>query len=188
MRQNLSCHIILNAFFPFHQFGVLGFLIIDDITLAVTLNLGILVHNRKTIRNLFQQLLVGSYGGECLGQHRHECRRGVIDLFGNSCIQCSDNSLIDRLICLVRLQLFLVFAGQFLGIFQLVHLGLVIERRKRTLGEHGLDPFLRNGIAALERLHHRIFPVNKLLVPIDFAIFVLCEIRIQFGNGTAVFG
>ena len=41
MRQNLSCHIILNAFFPFHQFGVLGFLIIDDVTLAVTLNLGI---------------------------------------------------------------------------------------------------------------------------------------------------
>ena len=109
-------------------------------------------------------------------------------MLGNSCIQCSDNGLIDRLICPVSLQLFLVFAGQFLGVFQFIHLGLVIQRGQRTLGEHGFNSLRRNGIAALKRLHHRVLAINELLVPIDFAIFVFCEVRIQLGNGTAIFG
>lgn len=50
------------------------------------------------------------------------------------------------------------------------------------------NSLLRNGIATLEGLHYRILTINELLVPVDFAIFILCEIRIQLGNGTAVFG
>ena len=39
----------------------------------------------------------------------------------------------------------------------------------------------------LERLHHNILPVQEFLVPIDFAEFTRLKIRIQLGDGRAVF-
>ena len=112
-------------------------------------------------------------------RHPHSIADGVV--------QIRKNRIVDRLADKKLIQLFLCFAVPLFHQFQVCKFYFVVKAVKCAFAHHRLNPFLRNGVTALEGLHHRVFPVNELLVPIDFAIFIFCEVRIQLGNGTAVF-
>lgn len=56
---------------------------------------------------------------------------------------------------------------------------------REPLGEHGFNPLRRDGIATLKGLHHRVFPVDELLIGVDFTVFVFYKIGIQLCDGRA---
>ena len=136
MRQNLTSHIVIDVFLKFNQFCILGFLIVNDITLVVTLDFSLLIHDRETICDLFQQLLVSGRCGQSLSQNRHECRRRIIDLIGYRSVQCCDDSFVNRKVILIGFQFLDILASRFFQTFQFVNFCLVIQRGQRTLRQH----------------------------------------------------
>ncbi len=83
--------------------------------------------------------------------------------------------------------MFSYLAVTFFHQLQIGKFHLVIETIERTFAYHSLNPFLCNGVAALEWLHDCILPVHELLTRINFAIFILHKVRIQLRDSTAVF-
>ena len=82
--------------------------------------------------------------------------------------------------------MFLYLAIPFFHQFQISKFHFTVKTIQCAFAYHCLNPFFRNGIAALKRLHHRVLTVNKLLVGVNLAIFILRKIRIQLCNGAAI--
>ena len=73
-------------------------------------------------------------------------------------------------------------------IFKVQHLCLVIHRGERAFRQHLLYALFRDGVIALQRLINRIFPIDKLRVGENLAIFVLRHIGIEMGDLLSVIG
>ena len=187
MGQNFPRHIVIDGFLVRHKLGIFGSLVIEDFAVLIPLNFGVLIHHGQAIRNFVQQLFIIGHFCQCLAQYRHKLFRGKIDFIRSGILQGRDNSLIDRLLLIQLVQLHFVLDGNLCALFfQFIDLGGVIYGIQRTVRQHLVNAFLRNGIAALQRLHDRILAVHKFFILENFAVFAFFKRRVQLNDFAAV--